>query len=402
MKQIELVKVDGNVNNNKFYKMIQESPDNFTVKWGRVGYDGTTTRYPMHKWDQLYRSKIKKGYQDITSLRVDAATTFAYKELQDRSIQKLLNDLQKYAKQSVSENYTVSAEAVTKAKIDEAQSLIDQIANYINDSTRMQRGAFDIYHVNNLLQKLYVVIPRKMIKVQNHILSQSDNCGVAKRLIDREQSNIDTLAAQVDLSKPHVPDQTLEEALGLKIVRTTDEDIEIIEKLLGPNSSQLRNAFVVDNLKSRKVFEEQRKNSHKHWTKLLWHGSRNENWLNIMKTSLKIRPSGVVLTGAMFGNGIYFADKAQKSIGYTSLRGSYWARGSEGKGYIALYDVNTGMEYRTKSRESWMGGANYNSLRRKGEYDSLFAEGGVDLRNNEYIVYKDSQCTIKYLVELAG
>ena len=36
----------------------------------------------------------------------------------------------------------------------------------------------------------------------------------------------------------------------------------------------------------------------------------------------------------------------------------------------------------------------------RGSYDSLFAEGGIDLRNNEYIVYNQAQCTVKYLVEI--
>ena len=39
-------------------------------------------------------------------------------------------------------------------------------------------------------------------------------------------------------------------------------------------------------------------------------------------------------------------------------------------------------------------------LKAKGDYDSLFAKGGVDLKNNEYIVYNDNQCTIKYIIEL--
>ena len=32
--------------------------------------------------------------------------------------------------------------------------------------------------------------------------------------------------------------------------------------------------------------------------------------------------------------------------------------------------------------------------------DSVFARGGVDLRNDEYIVYNSNQCTIRYLIEL--
>jgi poly [ADP-ribose] polymerase len=45
-----------------------------------------------------------------------------------------------------------------------------------------------------------------------------------------------------------------------------------------------------------------------------------------MQTGLLIRPSGAVHTGSMFGDGIYFADKAQKSIGYSSLSGSHWTK----------------------------------------------------------------------------
>jgi len=30
----------------------------------------------------------------------------------------------------------------------------------------------------------------------------------------------------------------------------------------------------------------------------------------------------------------------------------------------------------------------------------VFAKGGADLRNDEYIVYENNRCTIKYLIEL--
>jgi poly [ADP-ribose] polymerase len=102
----------------------------------------------------------------------------------------------------------------------------------------------------------------------------------------------------------------------------------------------------------------------------------------------------------MFGYGIYFADKAQKSIGYCSLQGSYWAHGSDRKGFLSLYEVHLGSFLKIKHHESWCYDLNKQNLRKRGSFDSLFAEGGADLRNNEYIVYDDSQCTIKFLVEI--
>jgi len=102
----------------------------------------------------------------------------------------------------------------------------------------------------------------------------------------------------------------------------------------------------------------------------------------------------------MFGYGLYFADKARKSLGYTSLRGSYWASGADDTGYMSLYEVHVGNWYRARRHDREMYNFTYDALQRKGDYDSLFAEGGIDLRNNEYIIYREDQCTVKYIVEL--
>ena len=102
----------------------------------------------------------------------------------------------------------------------------------------------------------------------------------------------------------------------------------------------------------------------------------------------------------MFGHGVYFADKAQKSIGYTSLRGSYWAAGSSNRAYLAVFNVHTGNWLKSQRHETWMYDLNESKLKNRGNYDSLFALGGYDLRNNEYIVYNKNQCTIQYLVEI--
>ncbi len=38
----------------------------------------------------------------------------------------------------------------------------------------------------------------------------------------------------------------------------------------------------------------------------------------------------------------------------------------------------------------------------KREFDSVFAKGGADLRNNEYIVYNSAQCTVSHLIEIGN
>ena len=93
-------------------------------------------------------------------------------------------------------------------------------------------------------------------------------------------------------------------------------------------------------------------------------------------------------------------DKCKKALGYTSLSGSYWAKGNARQAFMALYEVNSGMEYRVDKHSSEFYTMDYKKLKAKGEYDSLFAKGGIDLVNNELIVYRSEQVTIKYLVEL--
>jgi poly [ADP-ribose] polymerase len=98
----------------------------------------------------------------------------------------------------------------------------------------------------------------------------------------------------------------------------------------------------------------------------------------------------------MFGDGIYFANKARKSIGYTDLQGSYWAGGSSNKAFLALYQVNVGDMWQIVHGDSSL---NLRRVKAAG-HDTVFAKGGADLRNDEHIIYESERSTIKYLVEI--
>lgn len=392
-RQIELIMVT-NENNNKYYKMIEEG-SNFTVEYGRVGLTKITVTYPISDWNRIYNSKIKKGYKDITSLK-STIKTAVLKDVSDPTIMKLLSDLQSYSKQSILDNYTVSSEQVTEAQLDKAQIILNDIAGMLKKKTISNPD------IDNKLTELYTIIPRKMKKVQDFILNGTGDKTKAKAILEREQDAIDVMRGQVSINQVSTDgDKTLEDVLGVKISKVTDQvAIEKVKGMMGTESTKFKGLFEVIHQSSKDKFEKQRKDSVKHWTKLMWHGSRNENWLNILKTSLLIKPTCAVHAGSMFGPGIYFADKCKKALGYTSLSGSYWAKGNSKQGFMALYEVNTGMEYRVDKHTSEMYSMSYKNLKAKGEYDSLFAKGGIDLINNEYIVYKSEQCTIKYLVEL--
>lgn len=103
----------------------------------------------------------------------------------------------------------------------------------------------------------------------------------------------------------------------------------------------------------------------------------------------------------MFGYGLYYAPKAQKSIGYTSLQGSYWTSGGSKNGFMALMQVAYGKPYNVDRFDSKYYNFNYEALQKACPgANCLHAHAGEMLRNDEIIVYKEEQCSIKYLIEL--
>ena len=128
-------------------------------------------------------------------------------------------------------------------------------------------------------------------------------------------------------------------------LEVSDKDIRVIKSLLGDCRNKFYAAWKVTNIKTQKRFDDFVNTEKISNTKLLWHGSRNENWWSIINTGLVLRPTNAVITGKMFGYGIYYAPKARKSLGYTSLDGSYWARGKSDSAFMALMEVAYGRPY---------------------------------------------------------
>jgi len=124
----------------------------------------------------------------------------------------------------------------------------------------------------------------------------------------------------------------------------------------------------------------------------------NINFWSILCTGLKLRPNAPI-TGKMFGHGIYFAPLARKSIGYTSLDGSYWAKGSSSEGYLAVFKVAYKKPWDVYSHEGFFTKLHYDDVAKRG-FDAMFAHAGKMLRNDEVIVYREEQCTVRYLIKL--
>ena len=389
-------------NNNKFYNCFPEG-NTFRVEYGRVDSTSTTTRYPMSEWDKRISAKLNKGYEDVTDLKQDLVTEIQsknpgddYKLIENKAIREIVERLRNYAKETVAKNYSVAATAVTQAMVDSAQSIIDALMA-IDKNVNL---------FNNNLLELFKTIPRKMSKVNDYLAVTADDFA---KILKREQDLLDVLAGQVYV-KPEIVEveetteasKTILEEFGLEMEEVDDNDVKIIKKLMNESKDHYRNAWRVKNLKTQARFDEFVAQNNIKDTRLLFHGSRNENFWSIMRTGLVLRPVNAVITGKMFGYGIYFAPKCQKSIGYTSLQGSYWAGGRSNKAYMAIFEVAYGTPYDTYAFDSKYYDLSYEKLQKLQAGANCLhahADRGM-LRNDEIVVYKEEQLTIKYLIEI--
>lgn len=98
-----------------------------------------------------------------------------------------------------------------------------------------------------------------------------------------------------------------------------------------------------------------------------------------------------------FDDGIYFANDADKSMGYTD--GGRWAGGGNASyTYLGVFSVHLGKQLHIHRHDSTC--YKIGSKCKSDGYDSVYAHKGQSLRKDELIIYNASQCTVKYLVEL--
>lgn len=391
-------------NNNKYYNLFPEG-EIFRVEYGRVDVTKTTRTYPMSKWNSQISSKLKKGYQDVTDLKKDlvqeistASPESPYKEIENAAIKAIVEKLQNMARETIQKNYTVKASSVTQDMVDAAQKVIDDLAN--NSAT--------VEKFNENLLKLFTVIPRKMGNVRDYLASKSDDFA---QIISKEQDLLDVMRGQIYVKQSDEPattvekkEQTILEELGLVMEEATADDVALIKTLMNESAGKFRKAWRVTNLKTQDRFDKFVSENDIKDTRLLFHGSRSENFWSIIKTGLVLRPTNAVITGKMFGYGCYYAPKCAKSIGYTSLSGSYWAHGGNNTAYMALFDVAYGTPYDVYNFDSKYYNLDYNKLQQfKPGANCLHAHSDRGmLRNDEIVVYKEEQMTIKYLIEIGN
>ncbi|XP_076870489.1 protein mono-ADP-ribosyltransferase PARP3 [Brachyhypopomus gauderio] len=213
---------------------------------------------------------------------------------------------------------------------------------------------------------------------------------------------------------PHPIDQDYESLkCSLNLLDKKSKEFKIIEKYLSATGQgpTIVDVWKVDRDKEAERFSE---NDTLENRKLLWHGTNVAVVAAILKSGLRIMPH----SGGRVGRGIYFASENAKSASYVHT--------SNGIGIMFLNEVALGKECTIVSDD-------YSLRKAPDGYDSVVARGvqepdpskdvviqldgkevcvpqgkaisqaqykGSCFHNSEYLIYKESQCRIRYLLEL--
>jgi poly [ADP-ribose] polymerase len=376
-------------NNNKFYTMSYDGvSDTFEVERGRVEVTKIQEKpVPISKYDSVLKSKLKKGYKDVTHLvGVAVDKDVAFKKEKDSKVQQFVELMERYRNNLVSSTYT-KASTVTKAQVDEAQATLDKLVEKKNSSTDVK---------NKLLVELYSIIPRKMNKVQNYLIPSIK----LEDILAKEQDNLDAISSSVDTSVLTEHDNTLLTNIGLKMESVDHSTVNEIQYLMSQptyySNKPLKNADVdvyrIVNEREDKVYHKKKEALPVKDSKFLIHGTRNSSVLSIFEQGLKIRPAGNFhFAGKVYGNGNYYSETVAKSLNYT---------GNDVDKVLLVYEVLIGNPF---VYSGWYRGNSFPlteaELLKRG-FHSTFVKAGNGLLNSEIIVYNEQQQRLAYLIHI--
>lgn len=396
MDKLYLVKVNADVNNNKFYEMADIGDGMWRARWGRVGTSGQTKTYDVWEWDRKVNEKLRKGYQDVTALHHVGDGQSRVPE-ENPEVDALVSGWARASCQVVSDRYLVDIGTVTDVQVSAAQHELDA---FRKDAAA---GASS-RSLNRRLESLWTVLPRKMRRVSDEVL---DDARAWRDKAAAEQGLLDAMAAQVVTAGASSSGERLTEAFGVEI----EPRVDLPAKLLGgdprvrDHNGRVRGeavtAFKIRHASSADAFERHVAAAGDKTVLLQFHGSRTENWLSIVRTGLVLWPDAQT-TGAMFGSGLYFAPDPMKSLRYTDVDvgGFSWSGGSASVGHLGVFRVHVGnrLVLASSGDDSKLAGVSRYGLTRStlpAGYDSVYAKKGYDgLLNEEVIVYSGAQTTL--------
>jgi predicted DNA-binding WGR domain protein len=373
INQVMLIMFDTKQNCNKFYEVILDASGDVIARYGRVGQTGMKKVYSggTGKFNSLINSKKKKGYreaeveglssQDNTpSVSKNNAIEVALKQIsyKDRESLELIKRVANANIHNIVGNSSVTYDKedglfktplgiIRKNAVLKAMSILDDIKALVdkpNISASEESRLFDLNteyfflipnKVKNAREKRFLVFDEKNWETQRSVCeSLLDTLDLISDL-KKGKKELKEEAEKNDI--PKVFDVSIEKLDDDKMLKKIVDMYESSKNSMHghrPRNSKIVNVYKIALGSQQKPFEKASKeigNVH-----LLWHGTRVANTLSIMSKGLlmpKVSPGQKA--GAMFGDGLYFANQSTKSLQYCD--GMFWASGSQSKDTIYMF-----------------------------------------------------------------
>lgn len=426
IRKEKFIFVESNANHNKFWYI--EEHDNGVIKttWGRVGNTASVSEKDLgskasKEYDRLVKSKIKKGYIKLrtidseissipnSSIQKKTLEHIALKEIDFDHNDSQIKDMIKIFCQANIHNITMNTSItfntdsnvfqtpcgiVTLEAIEDARNILNKIYDHVKNNN------FNKDFVK-LTEEYCAIIPQKIHGklICTKIFSDVKDVQKQNDILDSLKDSIEIIE---QLNKKNPKKTIVNNMFNCKIEKVTDE--KIIRQIKNLYRKTHQNIHACRNLKVKNVYritidsmKTAYENTKTEWEKLgkelneqeLWHGTKKQNIISIMKNGMIIPPANANhCVGRLFGNYIYLSDQSTKSLNYAY---GWWSGTKDTHCYMFLNKVLMRKSYTPKS---WGRCTQIPS-----GYDSIFAKAGVSgVQNNEMMVMPNQVCP-EYLIE---
>ncbi|TRY92956.1 hypothetical protein DNTS_014833 [Danionella cerebrum] len=437
-------------NNNKFYviQVLMSGGKYYCwTRWGRVGETGqnslagpSAVDAAVKSFEKKFKEKTKNNWSDrenfvshtgkYTLIEVDGNEEAEVKvdsvdggDVQVKSEQSVLpctldgsterlirfifdKDMFKEAMSSMNLDIKkMPLGKLSKQQIAKGFEALEEI------EAAMQKGQRN--KLEELANKFFTIIPHNFGRTRPPIISDDSVLQSKKEMLlvlaDIEiaqslKAASEKTSEEIKDAVPHPADQNYQSLkCKLTLLDRKSKEYKIIEKYLtatGNKGLTLVDVWEVDRELEAERFRE---NDSLENRKLLWHGTNVAVVAAILKSGLRIMPH----SGGRVGRGIYFASENSKSAGYVHP--------SNGIGIMFLNEVALGKEYTITQDDCTLKKApsGYDSVVARGNQEPgkkvVVPQGqaikqqqyeGSHFSNSEYLVYKESQCRIRFLLEI--
>lgn len=441
VKEKMLILVSSAVNSNKFYHVTLSEDDVVTKRWGRVGTDGTISRETTGEkgFDRTVAAKEKKGYRETEVIAVDdepqhndntelskiAKTALVGKNaVKNDVLEELIDTLVRLNNHDILETSGGLIKVNNSGLITTPLGLIkpSSIASAKDILKDLEKTPVSSSSFTSMLEDYLSLIPQKVPYRRGWEKDFFNSNNTFAYQMDFLKQLADSLALQEDRKKvaeeaakdgPIESEDDIaakyEKLFKLKIGLLEDErEFGRIEKLYeygksGHHSSsylKLKKVFTIEDEEGELEYADAKKSLGNE--KQLWHGTRANNVLSILRKKLFVPPvtgSGIQIQGRLFGSGIYLADAGKnngssKALNYAA--GGVWDRGPrDNRCFMFLANGILGREFHPNTY-----GLYDDKIQRSGKYDSIYAHARkTGLMNDEVIIWNTKQINLRYLCE---